>query len=570
MKKSIIRSLAAAFVGISVLSAASAWAKDYAGKFQGADLSAVISHDGDSYTGTIQRGSAAFPLTAKENNDHLEGTFVSGGASFSFIATMDGDQLTLTTDNTPFAMKREPVNPLTDAALAPSSNPLTQGAAPSDNGQTPAPANQNPTGAAAPDGYTVLATTDYGYTMTTEKPAADNAHAALVATFQDLANSFDGHPNIGGAYSDQREPHNGGAAFTAQIHGQNMKGFVACRAGAQGTSVTVLCCRADIPADEMKKLVEPLGQVGGGGGQANLPLNPYEFPDGTGTIGLPEGWQTNASSCNGTVIVTGPANQEIYIGFDVPVYLPDSQAVQMQQQMAAQGMPTQASMLVSPMGSPGQVLTNLMPQISQMSRAQGLATYQVQRIESEKQIQPSMQGAMAAVVVSDLSRTDTNGNTTQLRRLSRIELDPLMQGNFMYASVDLEAPLETFDKDLPVMLEICASLKPNYEVVAGENRQRMDAQNAWFAGEQAAHNTQVSGGEDYIHGQEVDSNIRDRCFADSDEELIFSRTMLDTATGERTSENLGDIDDIVAKLNENDPGRFVEIPLRDELFPAIH
>lgn len=38
-------------------------------------------------------------------------------------------------------------------------------------------------------------------------------------------------------------------------------------------------------------------------------------------------------------------------------------------------------------------------------------------------------------------------------------------------------------------------------------------------------------------------------------------------TGERTSADLGNVDQIVDRLNEQDPGRYVQIPLRDELLP---
>jgi len=45
------------------------------------------------------------------------------------------------------------------------------------------------------------------------------------------------------------------------------------------------------------------------------------------------------------------------------------------------------------------------------------------------------------------------------------------------------------------------------------------------------------------------------------------RTVEDTTTGERSSVNLGKVDDVVNKLNEGDPGRYKQIPLRDEMYP---
>ena len=56
-------------------------------------------------------------------------------------------------------------------------------------------------------------------------------------------------------------------------------------------------------------------------------------------------------------------------------------------------------------------------------------------------------------------------------------------------------------------------------------------------------------------------------FADFDETIVGSRDVLDTATGEKTSVDLGNVNAIVDRLNQNDPGRYQQIPLRDELYP---
>ena len=50
-------------------------------------------------------------------------------------------------------------------------------------------------------------------------------------------------------------------------------------------------------------------------------------------------------------------------------------------------------------------------------------------------------------------------------------------------------------------------------------------------------------------------------------ELHGYRTVADTRIGERTSVDLGNVKQIVDKLNERDPDRYIQIPLRDELYP---
>lgn len=59
----------------------------------------------------------------------------------------------------------------------------------------------------------------------------------------------------------------------------------------------------------------------------------------------------------------------------------------------------------------------------------------------------------------------------------------------------------------------------------------------------------------------------DRGFADQDEIIRGYRAVEDTQTGQQADVNLEDAHAIVDKLNEGDPGRFIEIPLRDELDP---
>lgn len=54
---------------------------------------------------------------------------------------------------------------------------------------------------------------------------------------------------------------------------------------------------------------------------------------------------------------------------------------------------------------------------------------------------------------------------------------------------------------------------------------------------------------------------------DFDELIRGYRTVEDTQTGVKHSVDLGNVDKIVDDLNESDPGRYRQIPLRDEADP---
>ena len=84
---------------------------------------------------------------------------------------------------------------------------------------------------------------------------------------------------------------------------------------------------------------------------------------------------------------------------------------------------------------------------------------------------------------------------------------------------------------------------------------------------QRAHATQQAAFDDYLKSVQRNSVIRERSALDFDEVIRGVRTVEDTQTGHRTSVDLGNVDQIVDKLNEHDPGRYVQIPLRDEMAP---
>ena len=67
---------------------------------------------------------------------------------------------------------------------------------------------------------------------------------------------------------------------------------------------------------------------------------------------------------------------------------------------------------------------------------------------------------------------------------------------------------------------------------------------------------------------DVTSDINQAC-ADQDEVIRGYRKVSDTQTGDEADVNLADSTAIVNALNENDPGRYAEIPLRDEVEPLF-
>jgi hypothetical protein len=198
-------------------------------------------------------------------------------------------------------------------------------------------------GADAPAGYTVVVSTQTGKSLITQKSNVTTVQAALLATFPELAAFFGSRPTIGSAFQDAHDPTTGGATFSSTFNGQPIRGIVSCKVHDGAASVAVIFGRTDAPKADWEKLMSPpAAQAGAGatpGSQSPVPgvsLKEYDFPDGTCSVGLADGWTTNCQSVLAPCIIRGPGDQIIVIQQYNNINMPDSPLVlQRQKQEAA-------------------------------------------------------------------------------------------------------------------------------------------------------------------------------------------------------------------------------------------
>jgi hypothetical protein len=424
----------------------------------------------------------------------------------------------------------------------------------------------------APKGYSVAVSTDAGKKLVAHKAEAKSVPTALGSTLQDLSLWFDAKPVAKGAFADAKEQRRGGAPFTATLKGQPVKGLIYCVTGQQGADITVTYCRADAPASEWTKLSGDTNAPAGAAA-AGIPMHEYAFPDGTGSIQLPEGWKTSAQTVIHGVRVEGSAGQTVSLGVNFTVNTPDSFIIKNQIQMAAEARqmrlppPKPIEMLVAPYTEPATALKNLIPQLSQLSQRHGGPGITLDKIlETPKPAQAAFSNGRAAAIYFAFTKT-TGGTPAPYRARGQYESWMLGEGAWYLYVSEAAAPDATFDKDWPVMLAIATSLKTGPQAVQRATGRAIDAQNANFNAMQRAHATQQAAFDDYFKSMQRNSVIRERSAIDFDEVIRGARTVEDTRTGYRTSVDLGNVDQIVDKLNERDPGRYVQIPLRDEMAP---
>ena len=151
--------------------------------------------------------------------------------------------------------------------------------------------------------------------------------------------------------------------------------------------------------------------------------------------------------------------------------------------------------------------------------------------------------------------------------VSRLDLLPIDQDDFLLIVAEDAGPAATFKQDLPVMVAMASSVKENTALIQEKTRQNIDNQNRNFAAIQQANHEVQESFSGYLKTVQGGSVITSRSADDFSEVTRGYRTVEDTTTGERTSADLGRVDDIVDNLNKYDPDRYKQIPLRDEADP---
>jgi hypothetical protein len=418
-----------------------------------------------------------------------------------------------------------------------------------------APSDSDPTSL----GYTILASVEPGQTIFAKKSDATTPQAAILAALRDMSRVLDSKPTVLGAFADAQEHKRGGATFSGSLHSRAVQGTIFCGIGEKGAAVSIIYDASDAPAADWNKLAAAL--------PGDTQMKEQSFGDGVGTISIPPDWKIVSASNIGSVSLAGPAGQSISLGAGFEVVTPNSMGAAVQNQLAASGQLTPATrMLVAPFTGPQDALKNLSPQLSDMSQSRGGPGIDLDEIMQSTPVQAELPGGQAARINFRTTHS-LNGQALHYRAWGQIECYPIGNGTWgLFASV-ITGPDRSFDVDLPLMIEISQSWKLDNAVLGQHTQQDVAASNARFCAFEHSMQEKEDAFDGYLKSIQHDELIQDRSNADFDEVIRGYRTVYDTASGEKTSVDLGSVNGIVNALNEGDPGRYVQIPLRDEEFP---
>lgn len=428
---------------------------------------------------------------------------------------------------------------------------------------------------AGPPDYRTVNSTRYGMSVVTERHDARTLRAALQLTQADITRHFGAPPSVFSAFADSKDPRSGGATFRVVSHGAESRGLVTCLVADSGTRVAVTWIRSDAPAGEWAHLLKPPASSSAPAPAttepeiAHGPLRTHVFADGTGSIGLAEGWSTDAQTATRAAVLKGPGDAAIAMGVTFTVATPRST------------LPRTPATLVAPFTTPLEVFRTVVPQLSQQSVRQGGPSREIDNLTLVAEQKANLPGGKMSVVQFGLTEKAPGGASKHFQSMAWVEVDPVGPGSFMVFVTQIRAPDATFEKTKPLMFQMIRSLKTNDALVQQKSNQQLAAQKQWFAGQQKAMQAQQAAND--AHNKQYWENQKAReasnqAFEDSqrdkarhnddfDEYIRGFRTVEDTQTGIKTSVDLGNVDKIVDDLNERDPGRYRQIPLRDEADP---
>jgi hypothetical protein len=462
-------------------------------------------------------------------------------------------------------------------------------------------------------GYSVITSTDFGKSLYCQKPAAASVTAALQSALPDLGHYFDGKPALKGAYEDSKSHQSGGAVFAAMLKGQAVKGVLSCKLTDKSAAVTVVYCRADAPQSEWSKLTTAPAAPAAGATSAGPPpaadpatklgdnAQVYQFPDGTGSLMLAEGWKTQAPSAISPILIQGPADQNIFINSGRSIMTPDSPMVKTRQrnQSSMRQMNRNATpppfMFVAAFTDPVQSMKDLNSQLSQYSQSHGGPAIQLDEIISSQDVPSSLKDGKAAVINWSVTRT-LNGVAKHYRGIQKLQMAQSNPNSWTMIATGFTGPVDTFDHDRPLMFAMTQCVKVNADA-ASQKIQQMSEQEmaaikqqgaAIAAAAQASHDQYMRDqAQRFADGQErlaetkegydahnqqfqADELQKARNKDDYVEHILGYRTVYDTQTGLSTTADLSDVTGVVNSLNQAalDPNRFVQIPLRDEQDPG--
>jgi len=395
----------------------------------------------------------------------------------------------------------------------------------------PVPAQQ------IPPGYDLR--TDHrvsGAVLVNSRPGSGGATLLMRQSLGEVRPFF-GQMRLLGAFADKKYDQRLELLFAATAGHSTVQGLgIATTEPGRGTVVYAF----DSPQTITQTLPVLLALAGHGGGQdptRGLNWQVQYFPDGSGQMELPDGWQFTFAN-KGMVSAKGPQGQ-IERGVRSLVYT----------RAAAAQMPRIGGMgyqgLVCDPTDPVTALQALTAYSNAFAQARGISPSNLLRVVEVVSTPPVPGYAQAAFVDYEYETGGARHRAIQYILLGNTNMD----GTWVLYTTYVASRSDAFAQNLPVLVRIWGSARTSQHVI----HERI---------EDAMRNFREAG-EIWQRATQNRERSLERSHANWTEAMRGTRTILDTRTGDRADVDLGYASDIVRKLNEGEPGRYREVPLRE-------
>jgi hypothetical protein len=365
---------------------------------------------------------------------------------------------------------------------------------------------------------------------------ASSAIQTLNHGFQETARFFDGRPRVVAGVADARDQE-AEAAFRVSKGNVPLVG-AAFAVIESGTATFVMAFdTANTFPQSFPRLLQIAGLSGGSGGQCPPPARNWRtvpYFDGSGQIALPEGWQLTAAH-QGVARAEGPQGiVESGITFSAISRAGAAQRAQF-------GLPTLVLVV-----DPTDVPSALIGVWTAVVRQGMIPPFRIRRVIESVPV-PS-QGTIpmqAAFVHYEIEHEGMLKRVLALVHMAAIDAD----GQWLYFESHVVTPASCLGQNLPTLFQIWTSA----QVSPQEFQRRL---NAAMSSLSEAHEMHWQGMRNRSK-QEDDMRVAWR------QQHIGVSVVEDTRTGTRSTVNHGHSTELVNRLNEQDPGRYREIPLSE-------
>jgi hypothetical protein len=310
---------------------------------------------------------------------------------------------------------------------------------------------------------------------------------------------------------------------------------------------------------EWNSNLEPSKAAGSGptpvGAAASLRL--VSFPDNSGSVSLPSGWQLTAGRM-GAMEAQGPNGEKLLFGIYIPVIDPTNPQARAMINMETQGgrVPLPGLYVAIPYGTdPGTAFISAAAQLAQKQRRPA-PTINITKVTDG----PAQGPGIDKILQADVDAHDGKGLAAMSVQL--YIMPPFgNSGNWGMSVYQASVPKALFEKETPTLVAIAKSYRVNNQVVQGEVQHQIALSNEYTNAVLArARSSQAAFDQKLAHDR-ANEDARDKSFQAFDNILLDQSVVQDTYRNARGTIS-NDYADALVKSN---PDRFQYVPTQDYL-----